>query len=297
MAKPLLLDAATINEIVAEGSQWAESEKLRLIKNYANRDRSVSFDSPQLCAELLRNCIAWVKSNFLEKCLASCDVSADRQLRLLRIADDPASDVFDPYCQETQRAVIRAGTDAIRRLEQLAERGLPSRSPVATSLKAMADLAAAQWSMQVAKVFDGPNGKRSEFALLAREVRADRLRPLSRIPTSGPQPDDSAFVAAKKLRKQRGVTATVKKRRRRPPLQLKQLTAKQLEASKLHGECEGNFAEVARRMGIDRKTAVQHIEAAFTKLGKSVPTKAKTIAFRTDRRGQADIAKSDDHRE
>ena len=87
------------------------------------------------------------------------------------------------------------------------------------------------------------------------------------------------------------------KRRRRPPLQPKRLTAKQIEASKLHGECKGNIAEVARRMGKDRSTAEQHIVAAFTKLGKSVPTKPKTTKLKTDRRGQSDVTKSDDHRE
>ena len=155
----------------------------------------------------------------------------------------------------------------------------------------------AQWQMDVAKVFGGPHGKRAEFGLRVREVRAERLRPLSSIPLSSSQPDESAFVAAKTLRKQRGMTATVKKRRRRSTLQPKQLTAKQTEAIKLHGDCQGNIAEVARRMGKDRKTAEQHVKTAFTKLGKSVPTKAKTTALKTDRRGQADVAKSDDHRE
>ena len=65
MAKPLLLDAATINEIDSEGSGWAASEKLRLAENYVNR--GFSPDSPKLSSDLLRNCIAWVKNNFLEK--------------------------------------------------------------------------------------------------------------------------------------------------------------------------------------------------------------------------------------
>lgn len=86
------------------------------------------------------------------------------------------------------------------------------------------------------------------------------------------------------------------RRRRRSTPQPKPLTARQTEAMKHHGDCQGKIAEIARRMGVVRKTAAQHVKAAFTKLGKNVPTKAKTTSLKTDRRGQADVAKSDDHR-
>lgn len=97
----------------------------------------------------------------------------------------------------------------------------------------------------------------------------------------------------KMAREQRPMT---RKRRRKGLSITRPLTLRQTEAMKLHGECEGSIAEIARRMGVTRKTAEQHVQAAFTKLGKSVPTKAKTTAIKTDRRGQADITNDDDHR-
>lgn len=114
--------------------------------------------------------------------------------------------------------------------------------------------------------------------------------------TSAQDRRESARVAAKTLRKQRGVTDTEKKRRRRSTLQTKPLTLKQIEALKHHGDCAGKIAEIARRMDVTRKTAEQHVKAAFTKLGKSVPTKPKTTSLKTDRRGQVDVSRSDDHR-
>ena len=74
------------------------------------------------------------------------------------------------------------------------------------------------------------------------------------------------------------------------------LTEKQMEAVKLHGECEGNIAEVGRRMGIDRKSAEQHINAGFGKLGKSVPQKAQTQKHKRGKRGEDDVAEEDDKR-
>lgn len=89
---------------------------------------------------------------------------------------------------------------------------------------------------------------------------------------------------------------TVTGRRRRQSPQPKPLTPKQTEALKLHGDCQNNIAEIARRMKIGRKTAEQHVKAAFKKLGKSVPLKAKTTQLKTDRRGQSDVIESDDQR-
>ena len=93
------------------------------------------------------------------------------------------------------------------------------------------------------------------------------------------------------------VTSKLKRRRRKPNQTPKKLTTRQTEAMTLYGECQSNIAEIARRMGVDRKTAQQHVEAAFTKIGKSVPTKAKTTSLKNDLRGQVDVAKSDDHRD
>ncbi len=92
--------------------------------------------------------------------------------------------------------------------------------------------------------------------------------------------------------------ATTKRRRKRSGgTTTPRLTARQTEAMQLHGECEGNIAEVARRMGVVRKTAEQHVNAAFTKLGKSVPkTKARTSSLTTDKRGQTTVAEGDQKR-
>jgi len=73
------------------------------------------------------------------------------------------------------------------------------------------------------------------------------------------------------------------------------LTGKQLEAMQIVGECKGDLAEAARRMGKDRSTIKQHYDAATAKLGKR-PVKHSTKRHATDRRGQADIATDADKR-
>jgi hypothetical protein len=86
-----------------------------------------------------------------------------------------------------------------------------------------------------------------------------------------------------------------KERRRRPAAEPKPLTAKQVEAVQIVGECRGDFAEAARRLKRDRKTIVGHYEAAQEKLGKSA-VKAATQPLPKDRRGQENIADGDDRR-
>ena len=73
------------------------------------------------------------------------------------------------------------------------------------------------------------------------------------------------------------------------------LTAKQLEAMQIVGECKGDIAEAARRLGKDRSTIKQHYDAATAKLGKR-PVKHSTEQHATDRRGQANIATDADKR-
>ena len=107
---------------------------------------------------------------------------------------------------------------------------------------------------------------------------------------------ESAPAAANAIRKERDRTQKTPRRRRKRQPTTRPLTVKQIEASKLHGECEGKIAEVAKRMGISWKTASGHIKAAYTKLGKRASLKAKTTALNTDRRGQVDVTKSDDQR-
>ena len=78
------------------------------------------------------------------------------------------------------------------------------------------------------------------------------------------------------------------------------LTAKQKQAMELWTEYKGNYSEVGRAMGIDRKTAKQHVQAAFRKFGAE---KANLILARVtppkmqklpeDRRGQTTLTKQD----
>ena len=83
--------------------------------------------------------------------------------------------------------------------------------------------------------------------------------------------------------------------KRRKPLVEPNLTAKQLEAMQIVGECKGDIAEAARRLGKDRSTIKQHYDAATAKLGKR-PPKHSTEQHATDRRGQANLATDSDKR-
>lgn len=73
------------------------------------------------------------------------------------------------------------------------------------------------------------------------------------------------------------------------------LTDKQMEAVHIVGECKGNIAEAARRLGKDYSTIKQHYDAATAKLGKRA-VKHSTEQHATDRRGQANIATDSDKR-
>ena len=87
------------------------------------------------------------------------------------------------------------------------------------------------------------------------------------------------------------------RKRRRHAAHPKALTARQAEAMTLYAECQSNTAEVARRMKITYWAARDLVEAAFTKIGQSVPTKPKTTALKRDRRGQLDVSDTDDRRQ
>ncbi len=86
-----------------------------------------------------------------------------------------------------------------------------------------------------------------------------------------------------------------RKRRKRLSQEATPLTAKQLEAMQIVGECKGDFAEAARRLGKDRKTVVDHYEAATKKAGKR-QMKHMTQQIAKDRRGQDNLADGDDRR-
>jgi predicted DNA-binding protein (UPF0251 family) len=86
-----------------------------------------------------------------------------------------------------------------------------------------------------------------------------------------------------------------RRRRRMTDAPPRPLTAKQTEAVQIVGECKGNLAEAARRLGIDRATLKERYEAASEKLGKRA-VKHATKSLPTDRRGQENLSRYDDRR-
>ena len=76
----------------------------------------------------------------------------------------------------------------------------------------------------------------------------------------------------------------------------RELTAKQVEAVQVFGECKGNKAAAARRLGIDRSSLAERLDRAWEKLGKRA-TKHATKAIPRDRRGQAHVSAEDDRRQ
>jgi hypothetical protein len=87
--------------------------------------------------------------------------------------------------------------------------------------------------------------------------------------------------------------------RRRPGTvkKLRRLTIPQTEAVQIVGECKGNIAEAARRLGKNRKTVEEAYKAGLKKLGKqAVRSRDKTRLFARDRRGQDCISEDDDRR-
>ena len=139
-------------------------------------------------------------------------------------------------------------------------------------------------------------------------TREDLQRALQRIPVvSGPQLANMVwkeFARAKALRSIAGwkhVPGALRsrsdkaRRGRKPSSKLRPLTPRQMEAVTVVPECKGNYGEAARRMGLDRKTVVQHYKAGMGKLGiKAV--KHGTQGLPADRRGQANVTYEDDQR-
>jgi hypothetical protein len=88
-----------------------------------------------------------------------------------------------------------------------------------------------------------------------------------------------------------------KRRRKFGTQKPRPLTTRQVEVVEIVGECRGNVAEAARRLGRDRKTIEETYRAALAKLGKSVYwNRNKTRLLTRDCRGQEDVADIDDQR-
>ena len=86
-----------------------------------------------------------------------------------------------------------------------------------------------------------------------------------------------------------------KRRRATKPGKVCPLTGCQAETVQIVGECKGDIAAAARRLGKNRKTVEESYKVGLTKLGKAA-VKHKTHLFARDRRGQADVTDGDDLR-
>jgi len=73
------------------------------------------------------------------------------------------------------------------------------------------------------------------------------------------------------------------------------LTPRQTEVVQIVGECRGDIAKAAKRLGLHRKTVAEAYRAGLKKLGKVAVTHG-TRLYSRDRRGQADISDADDMR-
>jgi hypothetical protein len=78
-----------------------------------------------------------------------------------------------------------------------------------------------------------------------------------------------------------------RKHRQRTP---RSLTAKQLEAVEVFGNCESNYSQTALKLGVSINAARDRIVAAYKKLGERVPAKPQTQALPSDRRDGVAVA-------
>ena len=132
------------------------------------------------------------------------------------------------------------------------------------------------------------------FALAIDEAsQSDCWRRLS---SNAPQAPPGAAIEPTVARPAPPVAKTPTMRKRRRETVKRPLTERQVESQRLFGECNGNLAEIARRMGLSVKTVRQHLDAGNRKLGRALITEATTRAMRHDRRGQADLTAEDDRR-
>ena len=120
----------------------------------------------------------------------------------------------------------------------------------------------------------------------ARQWRADLLVLRSLATSTAPTPPTEAEPDVPKA----------KRGKRRQSSKPRPLTPKQTEALQIVGECGGDIAEAARRLGKDRKTVEQHYQAGLAKLGRAMGRKPKVEQLRNGLRGQPEVTAEDDRR-
>lgn len=119
------------------------------------------------------------------------------------------------------------------------------------------------------------------------------------LPKETSDPHEAQRLFREVQRYLRGKIKTPKRNRRQATKARKprRLTPRQAEVVQIVGECKGNIAEAARRLGLDRKTVDESFKAGLAKLGKeAVRSCDKTRLFVRDRRGQEIVSESDDRR-
>jgi len=90
------------------------------------------------------------------------------------------------------------------------------------------------------------------------------------------------------------VTGKSAKPRRQRQRKSAELTQRQAETVQIAGECRGNIAEAARRLGRHRATVDESYNAAMKKLGTSATQAKRIVRSPEDQRGQSMIASADD---
>jgi len=99
----------------------------------------------------------------------------------------------------------------------------------------------------------------------------------------------------RKLRALRAELARPRTRRARRPRKPRPLTPRQAEVVQVVGECKGDIAAAARRLGRDRTTIAESYRTALAKLGKQAVRHGRRL-FPRDRRGQVDVSADEDSR-
>jgi hypothetical protein len=106
--------------------------------------------------------------------------------------------------------------------------------------------------------------------------------------------DESSLRNSDRGGREAPARAAGRRRRRQTRQGGESLTAKQLEAVQVFGDCESNYSATARKLGISLAATKERVRSAYWKLGQQVPTRARTERIKTDLRGG--VAVSGDRR-